>query len=194
MIDYQKIAESLKYYTTKGYTRVEAPWWVSEDIINITKPIGSVPYSVKENDKQLVGSGEQSFLYMAVKGRLPKGRYVTVTPCFRLEAIGRYSKKCFMKTELIDILDKSDIAIHRVNNMVKEAREFFESYVPDKSKLQIVSTDEGYDIEYDGIELGSYGSRHCEFLDWVYGTGCAEPRFTRAITYVKNNLTSPSVQ
>jgi hypothetical protein len=34
------------------------------------------------------------------------------------------------------------------------------------------------DIEFAGIELGSYGIRSCDFLDWVYGTGVAEPRLS----------------
>jgi len=39
-----------------------------------------------------------------------------------------------------------------------------------------------YDITYKDIELGSYGIRHCEFLDWIFGTGCAEPR----LSYIQN--------
>lgn len=42
----------------------------------------------------------------------------------------------------------------------------------------MVGTTDGYDITYKGIELGSYGMRKCEFLEWVYGTGCAEPRLS----------------
>ena len=41
-----------------------------------------------------------------------------------------------------------------------------------------------YDIDYHGIELGSYGIRHCQFLNWIYGTGCAEPRLSKVMTYL----------
>lgn len=44
--------------------------------------------------------------------------------------------------------------------------------VPVKSEKSIVS----YDIEYKGVELGSYGIRECSFLKWIYGTGIAENR------------------
>lgn len=32
------------------------------------------------------------------------------------------------------------------------------------------------------IELGSYGVRRAFFGTWVYGTGIAEPRFSKALT------------
>jgi len=34
----------------------------------------------------------------------------------------------------------------------------------------------------EGYELGSYGIRECEFLTWIYGTACAEPRTSKLIT------------
>jgi hypothetical protein len=39
-------------------------------------------------------------------------------------------------------------------------------------------SDESYDIECNGVELGSYGVRHFENIDWIYGTGLAEPRLS----------------
>jgi hypothetical protein len=183
MIDYQKLADSISYYENLGYTRLEAPWWVSNDIMNLTKPDDSLPaYYIEENRKYLVASGEQGLLYMANKGRLPKGRYVTTTPCFRNESIGIMNKKCFIKTELMDTVAVSEVSL---NNMIDEAMNFFWKQI---NKLELpqdllkkVKTEEGYDIEYNGIELGSYGIRSCPFLDWIYGTGCAEPRLTRAL-------------
>lgn len=47
---------------------------------------------------------------------------------------------------------------------------FFKKYLPE-SKVE--TTDIGFDIVCDNIELGSYGIRSCQFLDWIYGTGCA---------------------
>lgn len=32
-----------------------------------------------------------------------------------------------------------------------------------------------------GIELGSYGIRTCDYLEYIYGTGCAEPRLSQTI-------------
>ena len=72
MIDYGKIAESTHHYTKHHYVRIEAPWWVSQEITRITKPEESWnEYFIDENKKSLVASGEQSFLYMAIKA-VPK--------------------------------------------------------------------------------------------------------------------------
>lgn len=186
MIDYGKIAKAVEFYSKHmGYTRVEAPWWVSEEIVNITKPGDAFGnYFIPENRKCLVASGEQSFLYMANKGRLPAGKYITVTPCFRNESIGLLSKKCFIKAELINT-QKVDRAT--LDDMIGEAHDFLVHVVPNHKLIKLVQTsDDSYDLEYDGIEVGSYGIRRREFLEWVYGTGCAEPRLTRAIKMSEN--------
>jgi hypothetical protein len=58
---------------------------------------------------------------------------------------------------------------------------FFQTQVPDQNLLKIVTTSDGYDIEYNGVEIGSYGIRKTSFLEWIYGTGLAEPRFSRSL-------------
>lgn len=184
VIDYQKIADSVKHFEALKYTRIEAPWWVSQEISAITKPKDAHPdYFIPENRKSLVASGEQSLLYTANKGRLPKGRWLTVTPCFRNESIGVLNKKCFIKTELMI----TDVVTETARDlMISDAMEFFKKQVPNPDLLDLICIDNygeiSYDITYDSIELGSYGIRSCEFLDWIYGTGCAEPRLSRAIS------------
>jgi hypothetical protein len=95
-----------------------------------------------------------------------------------------------MKNELI----QTDI-VHKValQDMVSIAYKFYRSYLPDiylpqapelPTRLTIKDTPDGYDIMYDDIELGSYGIRKCEFLEWIYGTGCAEPRLSNLIKKV----------
>jgi len=183
MIDYRKLADSIDFYKKLGFTRIEAPWWVSKEVLDITTPpdlqtdLQNI-YFLPNNKKCLVASGEQSFLYIAVKGRLPKGKFQTITPCFRNESIGILNKKCFMKNELI-ITDK--VNSKNLDLVIKNCFSFFYEQVPKKDLLKIIKTDVGFDITYDKIELGSYGIRHCEFLDWIYATGCAEPRLSRAI-------------
>lgn len=183
MIDYFKIAKSVNTYVQLGYIQMEAPWWVSKEILDITTP-KDIPnvYHVPLNNKYLVASAEQGFLYIAAKGRLPAGRYQSVTPCFRDEPIGVLSRRCFIKNELIDT---ADVSKRSLEQMILDAMHFFGQYVPE-SDLEVVSTGyESKDILYKGIELGSYGIRSCEFLQWVYGTGCAEPRLSHAIQKVK---------
>ena len=189
-IDYQKIALADRFYSEKGYERIEAPWWVSREISDLTKPEGVQDFKIEANQKVLVASGEQSFLYMANKGRLLKGEYFTTTPCFRNESIGRLHKKCFLKTELI----KTDkVNEKQLKKMIDHSYEFFLNFF-EKEDLKIIKTDKyAYDIELQikhkdhptNIELGSYGIRSCEFLEWIYGTGCAEPRLSRAIQIKK---------
>lgn len=176
MINYQYIQDSISYYEERGFLRIEAPWTVSEKVSDITKPDGALNMQFKHNDKCFVASGEQSFLYLYLKEFLPKGQYQTTTPCLRYENFDFLHTKYFIKNELIktDIVNESEL-----NKMVDIAFNFYKKYIPG---IDVVKTNIGYDIEIKGNELGSYGIRSCEFLDWVYGTGCAEPRLSKLIS------------
>jgi len=178
MIDYKLLDTSTKFYDVRGYFRIEAPWTVSSKVDDITRPESAIKYQLKHNDKCLVASGEQSFLYLYLKNFLPLGKFQTITPCFRYESFDFLHSKYFMKNELI-ITDKVNES--SLDSVVDSAYNFFVSYFDAKNKLEIIKTDIGYDIEIEGKELGSYGIRSCEFLDWVYGTGCAEPRMSNLI-------------
>lgn len=173
MINYKFIDDSIKFYESKGFSRIEAPWTVSEGISNLTKPADRINFVLEHNRKCLVASGEQSFLYLYNKGFLPKGRYQTVTPCFRYEAFDEIHTKYFIKNELI-ITDKVDEG--ELMTVINYAKEFFET-IFGKNTVEIEKTDIGYDLIYKGIELGSYGIRHFSFLgSYIYATGLAEPR------------------
>lgn len=182
MINYQNLADSIRFYENEGYTRIEAPWLVPPCIDDITKPKEKQHYMLKHNDKCLVASGEQSFLYLYLKENLPLGKFQTITPCFRDERYDLYHEKYFIKNELINTIDVSDKSLE---DMIESAMNFYRTIVPDRDKLNVVLTDIGCDIEYNGIELGSYGIRECNFIKWVYGTGCAEPRLSKIIEYNK---------
>lgn len=183
MINYKILNESINYYTDLGFNRVEAPWTVSEYIDNLTKPEHVQPFKLSHNNKHLVASGEQSFLYLYLKNFLPKGRFQTITPCFRFESFDLTHTKYFMKNELIitDIVNTIEL-----DKIVKDAYNFFCKYLP-QDKLNIVGTNNGYDINYKDYELGSYGIREVEFLKYIYGTGVAEPRLSTIIN-IENGL------
>ena len=83
MINYGRLDRSIKYYEENGFKRIESPWTVTKAVSAITKPPGGKDWEIVGKDKVLVASGEQSFLYLYLKGFLPKGKYQTVTPCFR---------------------------------------------------------------------------------------------------------------
>jgi seryl-tRNA synthetase len=176
MIDYKLLSDSIAYYEGHGFARVESPWTVSEKIDNITRPADRIAFQLKHNDKCLVASGEQSFLYLYLKNFLPKGQFQTVTPCFRYEAFDFLHTKYFMKNELIKTNTVNKYALEEI---VDTASKFYQPLFVEP--LEIINTDEGFDIEVCGKELGSYGIRSCEFLDWIYGTACAEPRTSSLI-------------
>ena len=182
MIDYQKIADSIGYYQNCGFIRIETPWTVSPEIDDITKPKDRIHMQLKHNDKCLVGSGEQSFLYLYCKDYLPIGKYQTVTPCWRYEHFDGMHAKYFIKNELIITDEVNNRALDAILNY---AEAFFERYL----ETEVVKTDIGYDIvsKKGGFELGSYGIRRCDYLEWIYGTGIAEPRLSRVIQSLELN-------
>ena len=180
MINYNNLAKSIDFYESQGYKRIESPWLVPPCIDDITKPKDKQHYMLKHNDKCLVASGEQSFLYLYLKENLPLGKFQTITPCFRDERYDLYHEKYFIKNELINTENVNDESL---DDMIESAMKFYMTIVPEKNKVNIVQTSTGFDIEYDNIELGSYGIRECEFLKWIYGTGCAEPRLSKICEY-----------
>jgi hypothetical protein len=180
MIDYQNIADSIKYYSERGFQRIESPWTVTKQISEITKPVEAKEFNL-DNGKVLVASAEQSFLYLYLKGFLPKGQFQSCTPCFRNEHFDNLHTKYFIKNELIKT---DEISEKKLQDVVDIAWHFFSKKLNTTSLETILTGDDSYDITYKGIELGSYGIRSCEFLDWVYGTACAEPR----LSYILNQI------
>lgn len=182
MINYKLLHDSVEYYNSNKFIRIESPWLVSEYVDRLTKPDDVTSIQLKHNSKCLVASGEQSFLYLYLKEYLPKGQYQTITPCFRSDNFDYLHTKCFMKNELI----KTDI----VNNeeygkIVEICFNFFKKFIPN---INVISTPSGCDIEYNGNELGSYGIRENEYLKWIYATGCAEPRLSKIVNLYENGL------
>ena len=190
MINYGIIQKSIDYYHEMGYKRLEAPWWVSQGVMNITRQNFDNPdYHLMKNNKCLVASGEQSFLYMMIKGQLPLfGSYQAVTPCFRDESIDLIHCKNFIKNELITYHNYIDPLPH-LKGMIDQAVAFFCTIVDDIENIHIVKTNESshsYDINYRGYEVGSYGLREYSNFRWIYGTGCAEPRLSTIINMEEN--------
>lgn len=180
MINYDIINKSISYYEVEGFKRIESPWTVSEYVDNLTKPKDKISFQLKHNDKCLVASGEQSFLYLYLKDFLPKGQFQTVTPCFRYDSFDYSHTKYFIKNELI----KTDVVNEvELDKIVQKCLKFFRIYIPG---CEVIKTEIGFDISYNGHELGSYGIRKNDFLEWIYGTGVAEPRLSK-ITQKYNN-------
>lgn len=175
MINYGIIQDSINYYESEGFQRIETPWMVSSYSDSLTRPANVKPFVVELNKKHLVASGEQSFLELHLKRYLPLGRYQTTTPCFRAERRDNLHCKTFIKNELMI----TDVVTHdELKKMIDSALRFFQIYIPE---AKINKTDIGFDIEIDDQELGSYGIREFDNFKYIYGTGCAEPRLSRLI-------------
>jgi hypothetical protein len=197
-IDWGTLSAALEWYASEGYEYVEVPWAVPTNVVSITLPSVRSPYGVIEDGRPfqnaLVGSAEQSFLHLTLRGLLdiryedtPRS-YVAISPCFRDDSLDQVHQKQFMKVELFEPyhVSASDTFLDaRLQRTIRKARDFFLRYIP-AEKLEVVRTHEGWDIVANGVELGSYGVRVCQLpgttLDvftWVYGTGVAEPRLSQ---------------
>lgn len=194
-INYENINKAIDYYKSVGYSYVDVPWYVSKEIIMMTKPNLDIPdYQLSANGKYLIASGEQGFLYSIMKGYLAPGKYVTCTPCFRFESQDWLHRKTFMKVELIDFsFDMSTDIDWEIG--FNHAFSFFHTLIALKklSPLSIEKSERGpldvidpLDYTLNGVEIGSYGLRkYKNLVQWAYGTGLAEPRFTTAKNYDK---------
>lgn len=182
MIDYSLIADAIEYYQDQGYELIDVPWTVPEHVLKITCKENHMFENNKYLNNYLVGSAEQSFLDLIKRNKLRFGKYCAVTPCFRNDEEDELHQKYFMKLELIHYANNWWTLNTNLEMMIHDAQTFFSLF----TDVTVVKTSdersqESYDIEHNGIELGSYGIRQHENIRWIYGTGIAEPRFSYAL-------------
>lgn len=172
-ISWRLISEGISYYQKEEYIYKEVPWLVPEEIMRITFP-GDYRFKTPLGDP--VGSGEQSFLYLDKEGELPKGRYMTVTPCFRDEDEDEFHKRQFMKLELYitDCVNKENL-----NHVINTCQKFFSKFIWKWPVKKVTMEDGSIDLVCNDIELGSYGIKEHDGLEWIYATGLAEPRLSQ---------------
>lgn len=172
-VDWSILASAVSFYEANGYQRVEAPWFQPIDVIAETCPNPSNIITAGHFGG-LIGSAEQSLMAADFEGKLGRGKFFSLTPCFRNEpVIDRLHLTCFMKVELYDNEKCDEDA---VLDMLSTARHFMEHAV--ERQIEIMNTDDGYDLALGGVEVGSYGIRTRRETTWVYGTGVAEPRLS----------------
>lgn len=177
-IAWKYIAQAIEFYENEGFEYVEVPWIVGPEAVTVTLPEGHKAYETTGGS--LVGSAEQSFLAMALEGRLEPGQYVAASPCFRDDTPDELHQNTFFKVELVRICRRDqNIGDYAVRKMARTAKGFFVG-MPNGWSANVVETEQGLDIELNGIEIGSYGHREYGDWQWVYGTGLAEPRFSIA--------------
>lgn len=175
-INWKILSKAVEYYQRIGYQYVELPWTAPEDLMRITTENVENATIINSDLGALVGSAEQSFITADYMGYLKGGKYVSCTPCFRNDLLDEWHQPMFMKVELYQniFVDEKNLG-----EMIKDATILFNNLGVSPST---VTTDEGFDIEVAGIEVGSYGIREYKdkLLHWIYGTGLAEPRFSKA--------------
>lgn len=180
-IDWRLIAFAQNYYESLGYQYVETPWLIPTYYTEKTKPFQDKSFVLdsdlfKNQNNELVGSAEQGFLYLIDNNQLQPGKYFSISPCFRTENYDSLHQAWFMKLEIIDFQNANT---NSLNDMIEHAFNFFRNHT--KGQLEIVNLpDKSYDINLNGIEVGSYGIRKINDIDYIYGTGLALPRFSTA--------------
>lgn len=186
---WKRLAQAVEFYVDRGYEYVEAPWDVHPAIMAMTCPSPERASTLEPGFRDLIGSAEQSLLGMEIDV-LGTGRYVALTPCFRLadQDLGPYHHGYFMKVELYATGPHLRTVVHR---MAMDAKALFKHLgAEDRIKIthpKIAGESDSMDIEWRGVELGSYGIRTVyhpglkEDHTWAYGTGLAEPRFTQVM-------------
>lgn len=194
-VDWSLLARAIQFYTSKGYRYVEVPWAVSRASVDITCP--NPAFAAEVNGLGcLVGSAEQSFLHLDLAGKLGRGKFCALTPCFRLgdtedglhhpyfmkvELYVNSNKGSGIKTEGGAGVDTSDEPTFALLEMLSVVGQFNKSELGEEvERLSTTPTEEGVDVELNGIEIGSYGIRRHGDHVWVYGTGVADPRFSQA--------------
>lgn len=189
-IDYRLLAEAIEFYSQRGYHYLETPWIVDHRYTEVTKPAGRRDFYCL--DGYLVASGEQSFMSAMHFGELePGGKYQTVTPCFRDEAVDELHQTWFLKLELIWYRPNLPVKYGAVYSVMNDANSLMSRHIKTQRTSPGMCSEDPtakhgaftYDIEsVEGIELGSYGYRRLLSEHWIYGTGLALPRFTVAKT------------
>ncbi|KKN66616.1 hypothetical protein LCGC14_0469510 [marine sediment metagenome] len=167
-ISWRLLSEGITFYQKQDFIYKEVPWLAPTEIPE--------DYRYKTPLGDPVASGEQSFLYLDINGELPKGRYMTVTPCFRDEEEDEFHKRQFMKLELY-ITD--NVSESNLDNVICTCQAFFNKFIWKWPIKKVDMGDGTFDITSHDIELGSYGIREHKNLKWIYATGVAEPRLSQ---------------
>lgn len=162
-MNYSLISHAIEYYKSIGYTWIDTPWVVPLEDLSLTFP----GFREKTEMGYLVGSAEQGFINLMRTKGLPAGKYISAGPCFRFEDNEPpYKLPYFFKVELCKVGSED------YSDLLRDSRSFLGG--------EVVRTPIGHDIELNGLEVGSYGSRNINGLVWAYGTGIAEPRYSQA--------------
>lgn len=187
-IDWGLLARASSFYANKEFQYIETPWTTPTSVHDFTKPHQNPSFihelSLPQGHElcELVGSAEQGFIYLMLNNAIKDGKYYSVTPCFRFDNYDKTHQPWFMKTELMHLQSNcsEQQAAENALELLKSAALFFKEIAPE-GKLDTVQTSPtSWDLNLNGIEVGSYGVRKVQNIIFAYGTGLALPRFSVA--------------
>lgn len=178
-IDYDLLNKAILYYQALKYTQIETPWIVSADASLTTAPSEDHCFITTRNE-HFVGSAEQGFIHLMKYNPekiVPDKMYFSVSPCFRRDIPDETHSQGFIKLELF-YHAKNANTLDIEWEFIRDAKRLFEFLSIKKIETIINEKSQSIDLEYNGLELGSYGSRRLNDGSlWVFGTGIALPRF-----------------
>lgn len=172
---------------SKWFRAITVPALVSPEVMTHTCPIGVVDRRLRgEGTDTVVASAEQSFLQLEKEGTLKPGDWMALTPCYRDEPVmDEIHLPVFLKLELIRLSDDSNFYTRSdAHSLAQKMTTFLMHQF--NLPTEIVETEDGFDVMYEDLELGSYGVRRSlTGKSYIYGTGLAEPRTSIAIRRVR---------
>lgn len=185
----EQLARALRDWQAQGAVYIDVPWVAEARFVQGTRPEWAHGQDITTPHGQLLASGEQAMCAMMAQGQLVPGqRYIGWTPCFRDEEVfDDLHHFYFIKAEIFEPLSASADPQAATLDLVEQAREMFERWAqpikPDAVVAVVPMFDDQWDIEIDGVEVGSYGVRCVPGTQqrYVYGTALAEPRFSRSL-------------
>jgi len=182
-----RLSRAIEFWVQNGYQFVELPWVAPAHCTDATKPAFVTAADLATPYGNLVASGEQSFLMLCERNLLPAGdRFVGWTPCFRQEPVFDATHHLyFMKAEVFVKAPSLERARAQMPAIVSGARYWMQEELQRSGCRQQLSLEQlapdQTDIMLGDVELGSYGIREFAGQVYLYGTACAEPRFTHAL-------------
>lgn len=178
-INWTKIGQAVDFYKRRGFIYIETPWIVDVDNLFLTCNDLSRIVTTDIPHTGLVGSAEQSFIQLVLENKLDGTNFVSAGPCFRYEQpFDKLHQLQFFKVELFVKCNSESEAIFATKEVLNSANKFM-------YQANAKETDEGFDLEINGIEVGRYGYRYADGVGWwTYGTGLAEPRYSQALASI----------
>jgi len=180
-----RLGQCLSLWQSAGAKFIALPWIASPEAVDATRPPERGPNTdIQTPFGFLVASGEQSFMDRV--SQLEHNQlYVGWTPCFRHEpSFDATHHYYFVKAEAFVRCSPSQasLEVDRMRNIAMMGFETLLRLSNQTARLEFRQTAmHAYDIECNGIEVGSYGVRTYKGETYVFGTALAEPRWSEAL-------------